>query len=79
MAPGPEEYSRPGSDYDIIVVEKDELDIRTKIRISSKITKMLADAGISSDVLVRSENDIQVRKKWAGSVIQNASTSWIKL
>lgn len=69
----------PDSDYDIIVVSKDDMDVRTKMIISSKITKNLADKGISSDVLVRSIDDIKLRRNWTGSVIQNAVENWIRL
>jgi predicted nucleotidyltransferase len=72
--------NRPGSDYDIIVVSKDDMDYKTKLNIRSKINKMIANnLHVPSDVLMQSENELARKKELIGNVIRYASKEWVKL
>lgn len=70
---------QPESDYDIMIETAGNPDMKTKIDLSSRITKLLADQGITADVIVESKTDIQFKKKLTGSIVKNALNSAIKL
>ncbi len=71
--------NRPDSDYDILVEVNGDPDIRDRISLSSKITKMLADRDIIADVLVESKLDISIKKNLTGSIVRNALKTAVKL
>ncbi|NLI56212.1 nucleotidyltransferase domain-containing protein [bacterium] len=60
------------SDWDFLIVLKKELSMQEKRDISHFIRKALADIYIPSDVIVRSEDEVERRKNVIGSVIRSA-------
>lgn len=60
------------SDYDILVIVKQNLDIREKYQYESKIRSQLAKAGIDIDIIVKTEDDIPIHLKRIDSVIKEA-------
>jgi len=60
------------SDYDILVVLKEDTENSIKIRLSCMITKELANDWINADVIVKSNNELDKYKNCIGSVIRVA-------
>jgi predicted nucleotidyltransferase len=67
------------SDYDVLVVIKEEVNIKEKRTYAGKIRKELAVKGIPIDVLVRTEKDVCYFNNKIGSVIREASKYGIVL
>ena len=60
------------SDYDILVIIKNNLNIKEKFQYESNIRKELAQMGIDVDIIVKSEDDIPVHLKRIDSVLKEA-------
>lgn len=60
------------SDWDFLVVLKEQLEIKEKWDLAHKIRKALADIYIPCDVIIRSEDEVERRKNVIGSVIRSA-------
>lgn len=60
------------SDWDFLIITGKDLTRKEKIDISHLIRKKLAEHNIPCDVLIRSEKEVNKRKKVVGSVIRNA-------
>ena len=58
------------SDYDILVIVKQNLTIKEKREYSSEIMRLLAE--IPLDVIVKTENDVPVHLKRIDSVVKEA-------
>ena len=58
------------SDYDILVIVKQNLNIKEKREYSSEIMRLLAE--IPLDVIVKTENDVPVHLKRIDSVVKEA-------
>lgn len=58
------------SDYDILVIAKQNLSIREKRQYAGQIMKLLAE--IPLDVIVKTEDDVPVHLKRINSVIKEA-------
>jgi len=63
---------RTHSDWDFLVVLKEQLHIKEKWDLAHKIRKALADIYIPCDAIVRSEDEVERRKDVIGSVIRSA-------
>ncbi len=64
--------NRLKSDYDILIVLKDEVTEKEKIKITTKIRKSLAQKDIDADILVKTKNEIDYFKNKMGSVVNIA-------
>lgn len=60
------------SDYDILVIIANTLDMREKINISEKIRDELVKLRIASDIIVKSLDEVEYYKKKIGSVVREA-------
>lgn len=60
------------SDYDILVVIKEEISDKDKIFLATKIRKSLADKNIDADIIVRTKLDIEYYRNKIGSVVNKA-------
>lgn len=62
----------PESDYDILVILEQAVDIRGKFALRTRIRKLLLERGIRCDVLVQSEQEVRTKKELPGHVVRNA-------
>lgn len=58
------------SDYDILIKISETLDIRQKVTLSEKIKKTLAQYKIDSDIIIKTEEEIQKQSKLHGHLIR---------
>ena len=67
------------SDYDILVIIKNNLNIKEKFQYESIIRKHLAQMEIDTDIIVKSEDDIPVHLKRIDSVVKEALETGVAL
>ncbi|MCG2711685.1 MAG: nucleotidyltransferase domain-containing protein [Candidatus Omnitrophica bacterium] len=67
------------SDYDILVIVKDTLDIKDKMDLSKKIREALAVKLIGADVLIKSLKEVDYYKNRVGSIVKAAMTEGVVL
>ena len=67
------------SDYDILVIIKNNLNIKEKFQYESIMRKHLAQMGIDADIIVKSEDDIPARLKRIDSVVKEALETGVAL
>ena len=58
------------SDYDILVITKDTIDIRKKRTLKSLMRKELAKFKIPADILIQSEKEINSKKEITGHIVK---------
>lgn len=63
--------NEPDSDYDILVITKQNFQTSEKLTLKSTIRKELLRRGIRSDILIQSKDDISVKKNLPGHIIRN--------
>ncbi|MHB2154431.1 nucleotidyltransferase domain-containing protein [Calditrichota bacterium GD2] len=73
-----EKYGR-FSDYDILVVTKQDLSIEKKKILSKNIRKKFAQLHIDLDILIKSSNELKQSQNKTGSVIKQAIKEGILL
>ncbi len=73
-----EKYER-FSDYDILIVIKEDLSIEKKKILSRNIRKKFAQLHIDLDILIKSSNELKQSRNKTGSVIQQAIKEGILL
>jgi predicted nucleotidyltransferase len=69
----------PESDYDILVITEQAVDIRSKFTLRTRIRKLLLERGIRCDVLVQSEQEIQTKKELPGHIVRSALRDGVPL
>lgn len=57
------------SDYDILLVIKNNMPVKEKIRNRSQIRSLLAKEKIYADIIIQSEADLKNKKKIPGNII----------
>jgi predicted nucleotidyltransferase len=67
------------SDYDLLVVVPQKIDVCLKINLASQITKKLAENKISADVIIESAQEIELKKNLIGNVIRSAVREGCKI
>lgn len=67
------------SDFDLLVILKDIMPARRKIRMSTLMRKHLAEKMIDADILVKDKKDIECLKNKPGSVVKNALREGVSL
>ena len=67
------------SDYDILVIVKNNLNIKDKFQYENIIRKYLAELEIDVDIIVKSEDDIPVHLKRIDSVVKEALKTGVTL
>ena len=71
--------ANPESDYDILVITQEAVDIRSKFALRTCIRKLLLEKGIRCDVLIQSEQEIQTKKELPGHIIRSALRDGVPL
>lgn len=71
--------NRTLSDYDILIVTKNNYSPVEKAGFKSSIRKLLAGFGIPVDILVNSEEEISIRKNLPGHIIKEVMKERIQL
>jgi uncharacterized protein len=59
------------SDYDILIKIKDQIPVREKISLRTKIRKELLKKDIRSDILIQSYAEIEKKRNLPGHIIRN--------
>ena len=67
------------SDYDFMIVMKNNLIPREKIKLSSLLRKKLAKKGIDADLVIKSKAELYDYKTKIGSVVREALKEGITL
>jgi hypothetical protein len=67
------------SDYDIMVVTKNDYDDRTKIQLRNTLFKLLGKARIPSDVILKSEKDVLQKIELPGNILKTVFREGILL
>ena len=60
------------SDYDILIIVKDRLNIKEKIRLTKQLRQKFAKEGIDADIIIKSKDEIEYYRDKIGSVIKSA-------
>lgn len=58
------------SDYDVLVITTETLDIRKKRTLKSMLRKALAKSKIPADILIQSEDEINFKKDITGHILK---------
>ncbi len=67
------------SDYDILIITNRTFEINEKMRISKNIRTYLAKMDIDVDVIIKSDNEVEVLKDKPGSIVRNALKEGVAL
>lgn len=62
----------PLSDYDILIITEKPFEINKKMNISRNLRQYLARSGLDVDVIIKSENEVNILKDKPGSIVRNA-------
>ncbi len=71
--------AHPWSDYDLLIVLNEPIDITTRLLYQSKIRRSLARKDILSDVIIQSRADLEVKRILPGHIVQSALIEGIRL
>ena len=72
------DYSKK-SDYDILIVMKNNLTIREKMELSSILRKKLAKEEIDADIVIKSKEELNYYRTKIGSVVREVLKEGIRL
>lgn len=67
------------SDYDFLIVTKETIDIHEKRTIKSTMRKELARFKISADILIQSEDEVNLKKEITGHIIKQVVLEGVAL
>ena len=67
------------SDYDVLIIIKDALPMRDKIRMSSELRARFAEKLMDTDILIKDRQEVEYLKDKCGSVVRNALIHGIQL
>jgi uncharacterized protein len=67
------------SDYDFLVITRETLDIRKKRTLSSMMRKELARLKIPADILIQSEDEINLKKEVTGHILKQVLREGVAL
>lgn len=59
------------SDYDVLIITRQQLTPESKIPFRTRIRKELLNFGIRSDILIQSRTEVEKKKKLPGHIIRN--------
>jgi len=60
------------SDYDVLIITEKPFEIYKKMSISKNIRQYLARSGLDVDIIIKSENEVNILKDKPGSIVHNA-------
>ena len=69
----------PESDYDFLVITKNTIDIREKRFYKSLLRKELAKYKIPADILIQSEDEVQLKKEITGHILREVLNEGIAI
>jgi predicted nucleotidyltransferase len=72
-------YFTPLSDYDVLIITEKPFEIHKKMSISKNIRQYLAHSGLDVDVIIKSENEVNILKEKPGSIVRNALEEGVAL
>jgi predicted nucleotidyltransferase len=64
--------ANPQSDYDILIITDQPLEMKAKFALRTQIRRLLLDRGIRCDVLLQSRQEVQRKKELPGHIIRVA-------
>ncbi len=67
------------SDFDFLVITKNGMDIQTKRNLKSIIRKELAKFKVPADILIQSEEEINLKKEITGHIIKQVLKEGVPL
>jgi len=67
------------SDYDLLVITRDVFDLQEKRTLRSLIRKELAKSKIPADVLIQSEDEINLKKEITGHILKKVLQEGVAL
>jgi predicted nucleotidyltransferase len=67
------------SDYDILIVMKNNFTIREKMKLSSLLRKKLAKEEIDADIVIKSKEELNYYRTKIGSVVREVLKEGIRL
>jgi len=67
------------SDFDFLIITTDNFDFKEKMRIAAAIRKKLAELYINADIIINSEEEVELKKNRIGCVTRYALKEGIKL
>jgi predicted nucleotidyltransferase len=67
------------SDYDILIILKNNITIQEKMQLSAKIRRQLARNGIDADIIIKSTDEVNSHRNRTGSVVRNALAEGVVL
>jgi len=67
------------SDYDLLIILENSVDIPERLRYQSLIRKVLAEHDINSDVIIQSRDDFEIKKNLPGHIVRSAFKEGVRL
>ena len=69
----------PSSDYDLVIIINENLDIYEKWSFQAKIRKILAQKKIPIDIIIQNEAEFKINKTRSGHIIRYASQEGVMI
>lgn len=60
------------SDYDLLIILKEDLPFSEKMRLSAKLRRNLAQLGIDADIILKSQTEVSYYQDKIGHVVRHA-------
>lgn len=67
------------SDYDILIILADEIQMNDRINLSTSIRKQFAEAGIDADIILKSRAEADYYQNKTGSIVKAAMKEGVVL
>ncbi len=67
------------SDYDFLIITKETFTIKEKMKIASSIRMALAELYIPADVIINSEDEVEIKKNKIGYVTRYALKEGVEI
>jgi len=71
--------AKPTSDWDVMIIIKDQIPAKAKMYYSKKIREKLARLGIDGDIIFKSESEVERDKEIPGTVTREAVKEGVPL
>lgn len=69
----------PESDYDILVITEQTLEMKSKFALRTRIRKQLLESGIRCDVLIQSKEETQRKRELPGHIARSVLRDGVPL
>ena len=67
------------SDYDLLIEIPEDISLKEKMNLTTKINKLLVDHDVVADVIIQSRREVERKKNYFGSVVREAIKNGIEL